>query len=78
MSDTNLTIEELALEERKFLHDISNHMSIAQGMVNIALKRMKDNGVDEAIIEKQEKALNALMEQTRLMKARRALLHTRG
>ena len=74
-----LTVEELALEERKFLHDLSNHIVVAQGMTNIVLKLLKDaDGVDEAIVEKQEKALNALNNQVRMIKERRTLLHQRS
>ncbi len=77
--EQGVAVSEMALEERKFLHDISNHMSIAQGMVNIVLKRMKEaDSMDPSLIEKQEKALKALLEQAQLMKKRRALLHARS
>lgn len=79
MSDNQMTVEELALEERKFLHDLSNHIVVAQGMTNIVLKLMKEvEGLDESIVEKQEKALKALNNQVRMIKERRTLLHQRS
>jgi len=76
---SEITVEELALEERKFLHDLSNHIVVAQGMTNIVLKLLKDSdSVEDAIIEKQEKALNALNNQVRMIKERRTLLHQRS
>ncbi len=75
----NLSVEELALEERKFLHDLSNHIVVAQGMTNIALKLLGEvEGVDPAILEKQEKALKAMNNQVRMIKERRTLLHQRS
>ena len=38
-----LTVQELALGERKFLHDIANHIVVAQGMASFVQKTMKDN-----------------------------------
>jgi hypothetical protein len=73
------TVEELALEERKFLHDLSNHIVVAQGMTNIVLKLLKDvEDLDPSIVEKQEKALNALNSQVRMIKERRTVLHQRS
>ncbi|OIQ18524.1 MAG: hypothetical protein BM556_09725 [Bacteriovorax sp. MedPE-SWde] len=75
----NLSVEELALEERKFLHDLSNHIVVAQGMTNIALKLLGEvEGVDPSILEKQEKALKAMNNQVRMIKERRTLLHQRS
>ena len=28
-----MTVEQMALEERKFLHDLSNHLVVAQGIL---------------------------------------------
>ncbi|EQC43443.1 hypothetical protein [Bacteriovorax sp. Seq25_V] len=78
MSD-ELTVQDLALEERKFLHDISNHIVVAQGMVNIVLKNLKEvEGLDSKVIERQEKALNALNNQVQMIKERRTVLHQRS
>ncbi len=78
MSD-ELTVQDLALEERKFLHDISNHIVVAQGMVNIVLKNLREvEGLEPKIIERQEKALNALNNQVQMIKERRTVLHQRS
>lgn len=74
-----LSVQDLALEERKFLHDISNHIVVAQGMVNIVLKSLKEvEGLDAKILERQEKALNALNNQVQMIKERRTVLHQRS
>ena len=80
MSQNNsVTVQELVLEEREFLHEISNHTSIAHGMINIVLKKLKaGEEFDEKMLIKQEKALKALTEQMKLMKERRNLLHSRS
>ena len=38
-----MTIEEMALGERKFLHDISNQLVVAQGMSSFLSKALKEN-----------------------------------
>lgn len=70
------SIEELKLGERKFLHDISNHIVVAQGMATFVLRNMKDNKPMEAKdIERLEKVLEAINKMTTQLKERRALLH---
>lgn len=72
-------VEAMVLEERKFLHDLSNHIVVSQGMVNIVLKTLKEvEGVDPKIIERQQKALDAMNAQILLLKERRTILHTRS
>lgn len=74
-----MTVEELALEERKFLHDLSNHIVVAQGMTNIVLKALREiEGLDEKILTKQEKALKAVNAQVKMVKERRTKLHERS
>lgn len=77
--NADLSIESMALEERKFLHDISNHIVVAQGMTSIVLKTLKETeGFDVKTIERQQKALDAINAQVKLIKERRNLLHTRS
>lgn len=72
-------VEAMVLEERKFLHDLSNHLVVSQGMVNIVLKCLKDvEGIDPKLIERQQKALDAMNAQILLLKARRNILHSRS
>lgn len=76
MSDS---VEEMALAERKFLHDLSNQLVVAQGMGNIALKKIKnedENVVDEKVVEKLEKSIKAVDKMIVLVKERRVTLHS--
>ena len=71
------TIEELALGERMFLHDIANHIVVAQGMLSLALRSLKENpSIDKKEIERLEKSLEAINKMTLALRERRALLHT--
>ena len=72
-----LTVQEMALGERKFLHDIANHIVVAQGMASFVHKSMKDSKPIEAKdIERIEKVIDAVNKMTKLLKDRRALLHS--
>ncbi|ATH06522.1 hypothetical protein BIY24_00755 [Halobacteriovorax marinus] len=73
------SVEELAMAERKFLHDLSNHIVVAQGMGNVALRNLQSNDgeeVDPKIIEKLEKSVGAINKMIALVKERRAVLHS--
>ena len=70
------TIEELASGERKFLHDIANHIVVAHGMSSFVHKALKENRPIEAKdIERMERAIEAINKMTALLKERRTLLH---
>jgi cob(I)alamin adenosyltransferase len=70
-------ILELVTEERKFLHDLSNHIVVAGGMLSFAHKVLKDNPMVEAKeIERLNKSMNAISKMTELLKARREVLHS--
>ena len=71
--------EEVALTERKFLHDMSNHLVVAQGMGNIALKNLKQDdelSIDPKVLERLEKSLKAVDKIIVLVKERRQVLHS--
>jgi len=71
-----MTVEQMALDERKFLHDISNHLVVAQGMGSIALRNVeKMDGIDPKTVERLAKSVKAVDEMIRLVKARRIVLH---
>ncbi len=76
--DSNNTVVELALEEREFLHALSNKIAIADGMSTKVLKMLEAEGADEQLIRRQQKAVNAIKEQITLLKERRYLLHERS
>lgn len=77
MSDKQITIEEMALAERKFLHDVSNQLVIAQGMGSFLRKALeKNDGVGEKEIERIHKLEKSVKELVTLVKDRRALLHS--
>lgn len=72
---TDETLKTMALEERKFLHDISNHIVVAHGMATFALRGIKDNpNVDAKEIERLEKSIEAINKMTEALRERRAVL----
>ena len=74
---TTLTTEELALGERTFLHDLANHIVVAQGMSSFVLRTLKDKKpVEEKDIDRLERAIEAINKMTALLKERRSLLHS--
>lgn len=79
MNDNNEVIKELALEERKFLHDISNHIVVAHGMSTFVLRTLKEGLPGTAKeVDRLEKALDAITQMSDLLKQRRELLHSRS
>jgi hypothetical protein len=71
------TVEELALGERKFLHDIANHIVVAHGMSSFVLKALKANKpIEEKDIDRMERAIEAINKMTAQLKERRTLLHS--
>jgi hypothetical protein len=67
---------EIVMGERKFLHDISNHIVVAAGMVNFAYKALKNNPtVDVKEFERLEKAMDAISKMSEKLKERREFLH---
>lgn len=74
-----MTIEELALGEREFLHDISNHIVVAQGMANSALRALQEaklENLDPSVIDKLEKSVKAINKMITQVKERRTKLHS--
>lgn len=72
-------LKEVVAEERKFLHDISNHIVVSHGMTTFVLRALKENpAVEPKEIERLEKALNAINKMTELIHERRAVLHTKN
>ena len=70
-------IKELVLDERKFLHDLSNHIVVASGMLNFAYRVLKDNPTIEAKeLERLQKSMDAISKMTELLKSRREMLHS--
>ena len=75
MSDQVL---EIIKEERTALHDMANQVTIVQGMVGIAEKKLGKDDLDkDEIIEKLQKALNASSRLITIIKERRANLISR-
>jgi Ribonuclease G/E len=73
----SLTPEELALGERKFLHEIANHLVVAQGMSSFVMKAAMENGkLEEKDIERLQKTIDSIKKITSELKARREVLHT--
>lgn len=71
----NDALKELAADERKFLHDLSNHIVVAHGMSTFVLRTVRDNpAIESREIERLEKAIAAINKMTELIQERRALL----
>ncbi len=70
-------VKELVIGERKFLHDIANHIVVAHGMANFVMRAIKDQpGIQPKEIERLGKSLDAINKMTELLKERRTLLHS--
>ena len=68
-------IEDLKKGERKFLHDLSNDVVVAQGMCTFVLRKVKENKpLEEKDVERLEKTLDSINKITKQIKARKAVL----
>lgn len=68
---------EVIKEERKFLHDVSNHLLVAQGMGSFVNKVMNENfAEDTKEAQRSKKVMDALDKIIELVKARRECLHS--
>ena len=68
--------EEIILGERKFLHDVSNSLVVAQGMSGFLLKAIqKYEGMGEKEIERMEKIVASVRKISELVQSRRKVLH---
>lgn len=75
---TAQTIEELAQGERKFLHDIANHILVAHGMSSFVHRTLVENKPIEPMdINRLEKAIEAINKMTILLKERRNILKSK-
>ena len=66
-----------AQEERKFMHDLSNPMAIAQGNIKLTLRKLKkDEGAMtiSEIIERLEKTSEAFERINEMMSLRRSII----
>ncbi len=62
-------------EQREFLHDLSNPLSIAMGMTEITLEKLKkQDSVDPKALECLEKSLKAIHRMKDLLVKRREIL----
>lgn len=72
-------LKQTVMEERKFLHDLSNHIVVAHGMASFVLRVIKDNpGIEAKEIERLEKSIAAINKMTELLQERRSTLHARS
>jgi archaellum component FlaC len=70
------TLLDQVLEERKFLHDVSNQLVVAQGMGGFVLKSIQEGGsASEKDIERLGKNILAVQKMIELVKTRRDILH---
>lgn len=77
MAENELSVEEMAMAERKFLHDVSNQLVIAQGMSSFLKKALERNeSITPKELERMGKIEKSVKELVNLVKDRRALLHS--
>jgi len=66
-------------EERVFLHDVSNHLVVAQGMANYTLTKIQAEKPEDAKeVVRLQKAVKAIDEMVTLVKARREKIKSAG
>ena len=71
-----LSAYDLAMGERKFLHDISNKLLVVQGMSKSVMKKYDENqSISEKEIARLTKVIKASDEMIKLLLERRAILH---
>lgn len=74
-----MNVEQMALDERKFLHDISNQLVVAQGMGAVVLRSLSEHegeDLDPKIVERMEKGNKAIDKMIKMIKERRQVLHS--
>lgn len=76
-NENQTLIEEMALAERKFLHDISNQLVVAQGMGSFLSKALsKNDSVGDKEKERIEKVMKSVKSMVEMVKSRREILHS--
>lgn len=72
----NDSIKNLVLDERKFLHDLSNKLLIAQGMSTFVTRKLsKSESAEDKDLERCEKLMKSIKDMTALLVSRREVLH---
>lgn len=75
MSENNFLDQ--VLDERKFLHDLSNKLLVAQGMSAFVARSLKNGQAPtEKDLSRCEKLLDSVSEMTKMLQERRAHLHS--
>ncbi len=70
-------MQDLIMAERRFLHEISNVLVIANGMTGYLQQTLVvDNKIKLQDLEKIQKAVESLNKANHLIKVRRATLHS--
>lgn len=68
-------LKNIIADERKFLHDLSNHIVVAHGMATFALRALRDvPEVSIKEVERLEKSIDAINKMTDLLRDRRVSL----
>ncbi len=69
------TIEEVATGERKFLHDISNKLVVAEGMGSFLSKALESNSsISDKEKQRMQKILTSVRAMAEMVKSRRDTL----
>ena len=75
MGQEEENLKSIIAQERKFLHDLSNHIVVAHGMATFALRVIRDNPtIETKEVERLEKSIDAINKMTELLRDRRTTL----
>lgn len=70
--------QDLVMGERKFLHDISNQLVVAQGMGSFVMRSLQKKDQEEfrKEVERMQKSMGAVTKMIDMLRDRRELLHS--
>lgn len=75
---TDLLLKENILQERAFLHDLSNQLVIAQGMGGFVLSTIEKTATDESKeLQRMRKTINAIDKMIQMVRERREVVRSR-
>lgn len=69
-------IQEIIMGERKFLHDLSNQLVVAQGMGNFVKRSIdKMEHPDQKLVDRADKFVSSVNKMIDMVRERRDFLH---
>ena len=72
-----MKVKEHIMDERKFLHELSNQLVVAQGMGSFVSRALiVGETITEKEVERMQKTIGALERMIHMVRDRREVLHT--